>query len=949
MPCAPASRRSIFSRKRARSPRTSQRLDGISLSLRIGLNSGEVVAGDIGAGPMQYTVSGQQVGMAQRMESAAPPGGVMLSESTARLVETSTDLGDPESVRIKGSVEPVTARQLIAVCTSHHRPPRRESKLIGRQSEMSKLAAMFDQAINRQGCVVGVSGPPGIGKSRIAQEAAAIATGRGIEVISTFCESHSKEIPFHAAAGLLRGFFRVGDLDSKAAREKTRATLPDADPDDLLLLDDLLGIRDPELPGLAIDPDARRRRLARLVNTALLSHHDPAVYVIEDAHWMDVVSESMLAEFISVVPRTPSLVVITYRPEYQGTLGATARGTTISLPPLDKADGSALTVELLGSHPSVTKVAAQIAERSAGNPFFTEEIVRDLAERGVIEGEPGAYMCRGDDDVAVPATVHATIAARIDRLGAEAKRTLNAASVIGARFSADLLNTVLDGVALRELVDAELVEQVADSPRVEYAFRHPLLRAVAYESQLRAGRAALHRKIATAIEVGDPESIEANAALIATHLEAAGDLRSAFDWHMRAGAWSTHRHISAARMSWRRAVAVADQLPDADPDRLSMRIAPRTLLCATCWRVGGSMADLGFDELRELTTAAGDKRSLAIGMTGLVQMNNLHGKFSEASHLASEHVELLDSIGDPELIVGLLTVPIVAKWDAGEMAEAMRLSQLAIDLSGGDPTMGNLILGSPLAFMLALRASTRCCLGVRGWQQDFDSAVEIARGLDPFTHNTVVMIKYVTIFNWALLPDEAVLHETAEALEIAKQFGDDFQLANAEFTHGLALIRSDEADRDYGFGLLEHVRQTVLNQRYIMIAAFCVDLDVAAEKIRTEDYAGAIELCRSVLDRQIRSGEGINRGWATTVLVDALLRRGRPGDLEEAQAAVDRLAAMPTEPVYLYHELPLLRLNAMLAEARGDDERYRTFRDRYRTRAESTGMEGHIALARAMR
>ena len=210
------------------------------------------------------------------------------------------------------------------------------------------------------------------------------------------------------------------------------------------------------------------------------------------------------------------------------------------------------------------------------------------------------------------------------------------------------------------------------------------------------------------------------------------------------------------------------------------------------------------------------------------------------------------------------------------------------------------------------------------------------------------MIKYVTIFNWALLPDDAVLHETAEALEIAKQFGDDFQLANAEFTHGLALIRSDGADRDYGFGLLEHVRQTVLNHRYIMIAAFCVDLDVAAEKNRIGDYDGSIELCRSVLDRQIRSGEGINRGWATTVLVDALLRRGHPGDIKQAQAAVDRLAAMPTEPVYLYHELPLLRLNAMLAQARGDDDRYRALRDKYRARAESTGMEGHIALARAM-
>ena len=924
-----------------------QRLDGISLSLRIGLNSGEVVAGDIGTGPMQYTVSGQQVGMAQRMESAAPPGGVMLSESTARLVEDSARLGEAQLVAIKGASEPVSARELLAAGEHHGPHRRRETTLVGRQREISLLEGALDQAISRQGRVVCVKGPPGIGKSRISREAAAIAESRGVDVIATYCESHSAQVPFHAVAGLLRGFFGVAGLARAHATARVRTILPDADVDDLVLLDDLLGIGDRQ-PSRDIDPDARRRRLATLLDAALLARPAPAVYVIDDAQWIDGVSESMLAEFITAVPQAHALVLITYRPEYSGILTQTPDSTTISLDPLDHSESSVLTHELLGSDPSIETLAVRIAERSAGNPFFTEEIVRDLAERGILDGERGAYVRRGDGDVTVPATVQATIAARIDRLGMAAKRTLNAASVIGSRFDKELLATVLGELVLTELVDAELIETV-DAAAHEYAFRHPLIRAVAYESQLKSSRSQLHRQVAAAIEKREPTSVDKNAALIATHLEAADDLHAAFEWHMRAGTWSTHRDITAARMSWQRAAAVADRLPEDDPGRLAMRIAARTLLCATIWRIGGSLADVGFDELRELTTAAGDKRSLAIGMTGLVQMINLHGEFSEAARLASEHVALLESIGDPELIVGLLTVPIVAKWDAGEMAEAMRLSQLAIDLSGGDPTMGNLILGSPLAFMLALRASTRCCLGVRGWQQDFDSAVEIARGSDPFTHNTVVMIKYVTIFNWALLPDDAALHETAEALEIAKQFGDDFQLANAEFTHGLALIRSDEADRDYGFGLLEHVRKTVLNHRYIMIAAFCVDLDVAAEKIRIEDYDGAIELCRSVLDKQIRSGEGINRGWSTTVLVDALLRRAGDGDLEEAQKAVDRLAAMPTEPVYLYHELPLLRLNAMLAEARGDDERYRTFRDRYRARAESTGMEGHIALARAMR
>jgi adenylate cyclase len=208
----------------------------VTLELRVGLNSGEVVAGDIGSGAMGYTVSGQQVGMAQRMESAAPPGGVMLSESTARLVEASTDLAEPELVRIKGSVEPVTARRLIAV-GEYHGPKRRgETILVGRRREISVVAGALDQAIERQGRVVCVKGSAGIGKSRIAREAAAIAESRGVEVITTYCESHSAQIPFHAVAGLLRGFFGVGGLERAQATARVRTILPDADAEDLVLL-----------------------------------------------------------------------------------------------------------------------------------------------------------------------------------------------------------------------------------------------------------------------------------------------------------------------------------------------------------------------------------------------------------------------------------------------------------------------------------------------------------------------------------------------------------------------------------------------------------------------------------------------------------------------------------------------------------------------------------------
>ncbi len=174
-------------------------------------------------------------------------------------------------------------------------------------------------------------------------------------------------------------------------------------------------------------------------------------------------------------------------------------------------------------------------------------------------------MCPGGAaEVRVPATLQAAIAARIDRLGAPAKRTLNAAAVIGLRFGADRWPTGRD-MAVTQLLEAELIDQVAFTPVVEYAFRHPLIHSVAYQSQLTSERAELHRSLAAAIQQRSSGSLDENAALIAEHLEAAGDLLEAFVWHMRAGASSTNRDIRAARMSWERARQVADRLPADEP------------------------------------------------------------------------------------------------------------------------------------------------------------------------------------------------------------------------------------------------------------------------------------------------------------------------------------------------------------------------------------------------
>ena len=234
--------------------------DGVDLQVRVGLNSGQVIAGEIGSGSLGYAAIGEQVGMAQRMESVAPPGGVMLSESTARLVEHTVTLAEPEQVRIKGADDPVPARRLVAIGPRDGLVGRAEARLVGRRWEMAALDAMTDQALGGRGGVVTVVGSPGIGKSRVAREAAALAAGRGVEVFWAFCESHAREVPFHAVTRLLRAGSGVADLDDPAARARVREQVPDADPQDLLLLDDLLGIADPDValpadrPGCAAAP-----------------------------------------------------------------------------------------------------------------------------------------------------------------------------------------------------------------------------------------------------------------------------------------------------------------------------------------------------------------------------------------------------------------------------------------------------------------------------------------------------------------------------------------------------------------------------------------------------------------------------------------------------------------------------------------------------------------------
>ncbi|WP_293350764.1 adenylate/guanylate cyclase domain-containing protein [Mycobacterium sp.] len=925
--------------------------DGVDLQLRIGLNSGEVIAGQVGSAGMGYTAIGEQVGMAQRMESVAPPSGVTLSETTARLVEGAAVLGPPEMVHIKGD-HVVPARRLLGVAAQRTQAGPSYSTLVGREWELGTLTALLDRSIGGRGSVVGVTGPAGIGKTRLAREAVQLAEDEGAEVFFTFCESHASDVPFRVVARLLRAVGQLSGLDDQTARGRVRAQFPDADPQDLLLLDDLLGIADPDVELPKIDPDARRRRLTALINTAQLARTRPAIFIVEDAHWIDEASESMLADFVAVIPQTHSLLLITYRPEYHGALHHVVGAQTIALVPLSKSETSMLVAELLGPDPSVGDVAQIIAARSAGNPFFAEEIARELAERGVLVGQRGGYACRTDmAAVGVPATLQAAIAARIDRLSPAAKHTLAAAAVIGSRFSYEMLASLGIDPRIDELINAELIDQVRFTPRAEYAFRHPLIRTVAYESQLKSTRAQMHRQLAAMIEAYEPDSADQYAALIAEHLGAAGDGYAAYGWHLRAAAWATNRDINAARLSWERAQTIADALPTEDPNRPAMRIAPRTMLCGIAWRVHAHPAGDGFDELRELCNATGDKASLAIAMGGLVMDHAHQARMRVASQLASEAWALAESVGDPTLTVGLSMPLLFAMMENSKWSEVLQSSQKVIDLADGDPSKGNFIIGSPLALAFSTRALARIYLGLPGWADDLQHGLAMARSADPMSYALVVAYIYNPgIPLGVLTADDRAVRETEDALQIVERSGDDLALAFTRMALGVALVNREKAsEHERGHKLLAEVGDVFTRRRHNLGELPIVNVYLARERASGGDHEGAISLVRTAVDDLFREGQLLAWGaQATGVLVEILLGRGTDADVTEAEAAVERLAAAPADDALAVRDIWLLRLRALLAQAHGDAVAYARFRDRHREMARSLQFDGHTAWADAM-
>ena len=719
---------------------------GFNFSVRMGMNSGEVVVGKIGDDlRMDYTAQGHAVGLAARMQQLAQPGTVLLTAHTAQLVSGYFALRDLGESSVKGASDPLHVFELLGVGSLATRfdlsRARGLSRFVGRARETGALEAALARALGGEGSIVGIVANAGSGKSRLCFEFAQRCRSRGIEVLSASAVPQGHAAPFQPVLQILRGLCGVSERDgAEQARQKVAGALLMRDErfrEDLPLLFEFLGIQDAAQPRLRAEPELMQRRLfgviRKLIGTRVQS--GPAVLVFEDLQWMDGASATALKDLVEAVPATRTLLLVNFRPEFHAAWMEGAHYRQLALDPLSHEAVGALLSELLGPDPSLGALAAPIQRRAGGNPFFVEEIVQTLVESHALEGSRGAYRAaRPVPESVLPATVQAALAARIDRLSELEKDVLQAAAVVGTDFSESLLQRVAErpeidvAAALRALVSAELVVETARDHEPGFDFKHPLIQEVAYRSQLGERRGRLHARAARAMEELEPERLGERAGVLAEHWERAGEARAAAQWHQRAAAWVSLRDRGEMLRHWERVRALLDSLPP-EPDTLRPRIDARIQILHNTLFLGriGPEAEAVFREGMELTESLGD-RILRIWLLGVYAMVRQQlGALREGLALAQEAARLADAGSDRVLHLAVRVSVTWALVQCGRLDEALVASDEAERLSGGDPEVGAGMLGfSPWGAVLPLRAAALAFLGrTAEATQAIERAIEI--------------------------------------------------------------------------------------------------------------------------------------------------------------------------------------------------------------------------------
>jgi tetratricopeptide (TPR) repeat protein len=587
---------------------------GVDFKMRIGLNSGPVIVGSIGDDlRMDYTAVGDTTNLASRMESVASPGTILVSRDTFRLAGDFFEFESLGKVEVKGKEKPIEAYTLLKAGEVETRigasVAKGLTKFVGRKNSMAQLREALEEAEAGSGQVVGIVGEAGVGKSRLLFEFNNLLPHHEYAYLEGRCLHFGGSMSYLPFLDILRSYFEIKEEDREFIIKK-KLTEKIAGLDEKLEsafppLMELLSLKVEDEDFSKLEPQQKRERTFEAIRNLLIrvSQERHLVLVVEDLHWIDKTSEELLDYLIGSLTSTHILLILLYRPEYTHQWGSKSYYRKIGLNQLTTQSSAGLVQAILEEEEVAQELRELILNRAAGNPLFMEEFTHTLLENGSIQKKDHQFVLSAKaSDIQVPDTIQGIIAARMDRLEDNLKRTMQVASVIGRDFAFRILQTI---TGLREELKAyllnlqglEFIYEKSLFPELEYIFKHALTQEVAYNSLLHKRKKDIHEKIGKAIEQIYAERLEEFYEMLAYHFDQGEVWDKAVEYQVKAGVKAWHGYIIQAAMNnFNRAKEILEKHKPDVPWRVRYDLF---------FERGGALMDLGQHPyaLRELKTA----------------------------------------------------------------------------------------------------------------------------------------------------------------------------------------------------------------------------------------------------------------------------------------------------------------------------------------------------------
>ncbi|MGZ3359623.1 MAG: AAA family ATPase [Xanthobacteraceae bacterium] len=673
---------------------------GTELHVRVGIATGTVIVGDlIGEGAAQeQAVIGETPNLAGRLQTVAEPGTVLICKSTRRLTGGHFEYRDLGPVTLKGWAEPAQAWHVLRTSGVESRfeaqHKTRLTPLIGREEQMDLLLRRWRTAVHGEGCVVVLTGEPGIGKSHIALALQERLQDEPHTVLRYFCSAHhinSALFPFIGQLERAAKFERSDTPAEKLSKLDALVAQSTSDPENVAVLANLFALPTDDRYRLQeLSPQKRKEKTLAALLAVLegAAAKQPVFITFEDVHWIDPTSLELLAAVVEHMPQLRALLLVTARPEFTPPWPSYPHVTTIPLTRLGRRDGAALVEQVAGGKSLPQEVMDEILARTDGVPLFIEELTKTLLESQMLQQRDGHYVLdRPLPSLAIPTTLHASLMARLDRL-APVREVAQIGAVAGRDFHYELLKAVAGlptdrlEEALDQLVESELIFRRGEIPHAVYAFKHALVRDAAYAGLLKSRRGQLHAAIASALEQRFPEVVQTQPETLAHHLTEAGLIERAIEYWLVAGKNAALRSANVEAMAHlQRGIEVIGRLPaseDKDRSELDFQLVLGPCLIAT-HGPAASKALTTFARARELCERLGEPPEYLQVMFWLATASVVRGELPQALEAIAGLPSAAQARGNqPALLNGIRGQAMILMF-MGRIVEARDALERAVE------------------------------------------------------------------------------------------------------------------------------------------------------------------------------------------------------------------------------------------------------------------------------